>query len=159
MAKPANKSTIAEMNIDDVKAEDLGLQKEQVGFHPYWSPEVGKKFMGTVISYDDKDEDFIRWTIQAACTHNCQTGKKDEAEAVTVKAGEFFNVSDYHGLPLGLYLGCEVLATVKAEKALKGNKTVWIWDLQVTEGVAKLAASRRDQALNGKAPTARQVTE
>lgn len=151
------KKTVSEMNINDVDSSTLGLQKEQVGFHPYWPTEEGKKFFGKVISFDDKDQDFLRWTIQASCTHDCLTGKKDDAEKVQVKAGEFFNVSDYFGLPLGKYLGHEVLVTCKRSKELKNNKSVWIWDVEVTPEVARLVKASQEAALNAKSPQVKQV--
>ncbi len=76
--------------------------EEQIGFAPYWKPEVGKWFYGMPIAIDMRDPKFIRYQFVAGLDTPCQRGPSDEederSEQVVVKKGETFSLSVYYSL-------------------------------------------------------------
>jgi hypothetical protein len=136
----------APVEFADGDFDDAGFEEEQIGFPPYWTPVAGRKLRIKVIALDARDPEFVRWTVQA--THNvaCQSGPSDEAEPRLVKAGEFFSMSLYAGLPLQRYVGEEVIVSCKEERDIGGGKSFWQWTLRCTsETHARVNARLEEQ--------------
>lgn len=76
--------------------------EEQIGFAPYWKPEVGKWFYGAPVAIDMRDPKFVRFQFIAYADTPCQRGPSDEenenSEQVIVPKGGTFSLSVYYSL-------------------------------------------------------------
>lgn len=121
--------------------------EEQIELPPYWNPEEGKWWYGMPITVDDADPEFVRYVVQAEKDIVCMRGKKNEQEEVLVKAGEFFTLSAYAGLPLHRYIGTRVLIRVKGTRDVGRPQEMWTFSLHVDpKDKAKLMEARRADA-------------
>jgi hypothetical protein len=154
MAKTNEKKPNAEINPNDFLSGLEGFdnwEEEQVGFPPYWNPELGVRISAKVIALDVRDELFHRWTLQATRKSiQCAIGPAEDAEPVTVKPGELFTCSAYAGLPLDLFVGLEVLIYVSDKRKLPGNEAskgvkrdLWVFKLLVAPESKKLLEERK----------------
>jgi hypothetical protein len=118
---------------------------QETGFAPYWSPDVGKYFMGSPVTRDERDPGFVRYVLVAACDLECARGPVAGAETVLVKRGEFFTVGAYHTLvPILDKLLAYGEATGKSPvlyakvtgeaKTAKVGQTVWTWEIKHPPG-------------------------
>lgn len=120
MAKREREPT--EITEESIAAEiPEGWAEDAVGFPPYWNPGLGKHFTGVVMNRDDRDPEFIRYTIQATQPLECATGPADDAEIVMVNVGENFSCSAYAALPLDSYFGFEIKVLCFKTRKLPGN--------------------------------------
>jgi hypothetical protein len=115
---------------------------EQIGFAPYWKPEVGKWFFGMPIAIDMRDPKFIRYQFVAGADTPCQRGPSDEdderSEAVTVKKGETFSLSVYFSLrdmfdqylEYGAQTGKPVLVRVDALRTVPTKNQPKCWQFR-----------------------------
>ena len=101
-----------------------GWQEDDAGLPPYWKPELGRSFRGTVLEYQEakNDLDFDRFVILASEQMICQKGPADDAEDVIVMPGGRFTCSWYAALPLNEYLGFEVKVITHKTRKLPGNE-------------------------------------
>ncbi len=117
--------------------------EEQIGFAPYWTPEEGESVAFTVLSRDERSEDFHRYICRAEQNQvQCYRGKSANAEEVIVKRGEQFTMSIYDSLdePFMFYLASGLsprLRLTAKEKVPTGNagREVWKWTLLVDPAV------------------------
>lgn len=143
IAPNATNTAATGTSIDDVNLE--GYVEESVGFNPYWKAEEGASFFGTVLAFDDHDPNFKRWTLQSHCDLECFQGSKADGEAILVKKGEFFSVSDYGGLPLSRFYGLQVFVTAREKVTIKGGRTLWKWQVRVDPKVKALLDAKREE--------------
>lgn len=157
MAK--SRETITSDDVGTVNASELvgnqwdgeipqGYEEEQVGFPPYWSPEEGgQRFSGIPIARDDKDPEFVRYTLIADRVIHCKKGPAEDAEQVIVRPGERFSVSEYASLPLAELFGLPMMAvaTHKSKTSTPGQ-SVWNWKLFLTPESKKQLHARRAEA-------------
>ena len=152
-----------------------GYVEQQTGLPPYWGPNeeqlkngVAQYFHAKVIMFDNKDPKFERWVLQALAPITCFRGKREQAEQVDIKPGEFFSISDYAGLPLGRYMGHPVFVYAKNKRPISGGQEVWEWGLRTSPEVARLvqeryeqmiAAAQKSGALQGKPVTPKALPE
>src|SRR5579864_885525 len=104
-----DEAVLAKMENLAAAPEFAGWEEENLSLPPYWVCDVGKQFAARVIDLDNQDPEFPRYILEALAPVECQTGKRDEAEDVHVKPGDYFTCSTYAGLPLFRYIGCRVL--------------------------------------------------
>jgi len=139
--KPANATNKAP-NGNANEIDFSTWEEEQVGFAPYWNPEEGKFFVGTVVARDERDPEFLRYLIKAVVDTVCKRGPVDEAEEILVRKGEFFSISVYHALaePFDFILenftarGVDIqmkLTAVKEAKTKTQGRTVWQWKMHL----------------------------
>ncbi len=138
-----------------------GWSEEQLGFPPYFKAAIGKGFFARVITVDVRDPEFIRFVLQYLGMPNdfkkptqldtttplkCQKGKKDDAEDVMVKPGEFFTTSNYGGLPLENFLGesATIACTGKVSTGKPNDMYTWTV-LTSAETKTRLAAQRLEE--------------
>ena len=131
-------------------------EKEQVGFAPYWNPEPGKWFYGTVVSRDERDPEFVRYLVKTYAPITVQRGPKEDAELIELKPGDLFSISVYYSLaePFDfilehfVLLGKEVPMMVKALKEVKTKKagqTCWTWEMRLPPEWKKALADKRTE--------------
>lgn len=127
-----------------------GWEQEQTGFPPYWTPEEGATFRGTVIEFDpdtENDGGFPRFTLVSSGPLLCHQGPVDDQIEIMIKQGDRFNVSQYASLPLEEYLGFEVWAKAVSKRPISGGKSVWVFDLRVAPETKRLVAERQAKQL------------
>jgi hypothetical protein len=133
-----------------IMAELVGWQEVETGFPPYWKPEIGKMILGKVCVVDFRDPSFPRVVLQATKIEiPCQRGPVDDAEAVTIKTGEFFTMSEYAALNLGNYIDLEVAIKCVGERKVPADKTrnlpsreMFEWKVWTTPEAAALLKAR-----------------
>lgn len=135
-------------NVRSVAAPE-GWEDEQTGFPPYWAPRgVGDSFKGIVLYLDERDPKFKRWTLRATVDLECQSGPSEDAEPRTVRAGEFFTISEYAALPMAPYMGIEVWVQVRAWREGVGQgEGMWDWKLKISPESRRIVQARIDQQL------------
>jgi hypothetical protein len=107
--------------------EFQGWEDENLSLPPYWVTDKGKQFAARVIDLDNADPAFPRYVLEALAPVECQSGKRDEAEDVHVKTGEFFTCSTYAGLPLFRYIGCRVLVECTGTRKVNQPQDMWVF--------------------------------
>jgi hypothetical protein len=93
----------------DEEQEDLSVYEEErtTAFPPYWKPLLGRGFVARVVDFDGRNPEFLRYVLEAAKPVECQMGKADDENLVTVQPGELFTTSVYRALPLHEYMGLQ----------------------------------------------------
>ena len=104
--------------------EFQGWEEENLSLPPYWVTDIGKQFAARVIDLDNGDPEFPRYVLEALAPVDCQSGKREEAEDVHVKIGEFFTCSTYAGLPLARYIGCRVVVKCTGTRKVNQPKPI-----------------------------------
>ena len=130
-----------------------GYVEEQVSFPPYWKPEPGTGWRGTIIALDQRAKDFPRFIIESATTLDCRVGRISDGEIMTITPGMNFSVGAYAALPLERYRGLELaVLCVKQRKGLPPNdesegmpRDMWVWKVFVHPEVRKLLDSQRKE--------------
>ena len=132
----------------DAMPEFQNWEEEQITLPPYWEVGMDKWFCGLVVSVDDRDEEFVRYLVQAEMPIKCFTGskKKNEQEEVIVNKGEFFSLSAYASLPLDRYIGVRVLVRVTGRKDIGRPQPMWEFSLKVSPEDKKLLLEDRKMA-------------
>lgn len=121
MAKKEKEATVFENWEAEVPE---GWVTDESGLPPYWKPELGRSFTGTVIDFQPAKNnlDFDRYVILSSNQIICSKGASEDAEDVTVTAGGKFTVSNYAALPLNEYLGFEIKVITFKNSRLPGNE-------------------------------------
>lgn len=135
--------------IIDVLPEGVeeGLERENVGFPPYWTPAEGKKLWARPVAIDQRDPKFWRYVLEAGHRTACQVGPADEDEKVAVEKGELFTMSVYAGLPLERFFGEWVLITCTKKRELKSSdQKMWVFTCDVNKETKKRLADQRAKA-------------
>lgn len=70
----------------------------QIGFAPYWAPEVGDWCYARVIARDDRNPNFVRYLLKAYKDTECRTGPKLSGEPRIIRKGETFSMSVFTSL-------------------------------------------------------------
>lgn len=97
-------------------------EKVETGFPPYWKPEIGKLIVAKVCAIDTRQENFVRYVMQATKSAiPCARGPVDGAEEVIVQPGEFFTMGEYASLDLTRFFDIEVFIKVTGSRKLPGN--------------------------------------
>lgn len=125
MSKNPSKSTAPEMS--EFEAQILAQlgdwEKVETGFPPYWKPEVGKIIVAKVCAVDARQENFVRYIMQATkLAVPCARGPVDGAEEVTVQPGEFFTMGEYASLDLTRFFDMEIFIKVTGTRKLAPNE-------------------------------------
>lgn len=126
-------------------------EKEETGFAPYWTPGEGKVFFGRVTGRDERDPDFVRYSIQLEQDSlECHTGPKEDQTPITVRKGDTFNVSVYVQLDklFNEYMECGLfpvmrIQSLKEAKTSTAGQTCWIFDLRVSPADRKALKTYR----------------
>lgn len=138
--------------IIDVLPEGIeeGLERENVGFPPYWVPALGKRLWARPVALDTRDPKFWRYVLEAGHTTACQVGPSEDEEKIAVQKGEVFTMSVYAALPLERFMGEWVLVTVKDKRDLKtSDQDMWVFTCDVGKDTKKrLADMRAKQGLS-----------
>jgi hypothetical protein len=128
MAKEQNKkaSGVAEPEISEfektILAQIQDWESVDTGFPPYWKPRMGECIVARVCTLDARNENFIRYVMQATkVAIPCARGPVDGAEEVVVNPGEFFTMGEYASLDLTRFFDIEVFIKVTGERKLPGN--------------------------------------
>lgn len=134
MAKPKNNSGVQtdpevmdKLHNLEAAPEFSGWEDENLSLPPYWVTDIGKQFAARVIDLDNQDPEFPRYVLEALAPVDCQSGKRDEAEDVHVKVGEFFTCSTYAGLPLARYIGCRVVVTCTGTRKVNQPQPMYVF--------------------------------
>lgn len=150
----------AEKSFDQFFAADVpeGWVDEQVGFPPYWSPEMGSAFRGMIMYRDERQPEFIRYVVQASAPIRCHRGPSDdEQEEVIVQPGELFTTTAYAALPLERYFGFEVWVLAEKKRTLaastnpnakegqKRKREQWDFRIRVSPETKKLLDDQRSE--------------
>ena len=159
----------------DIAAEIAGFKDEQLRFPPYWTADVGKKFLAMVVDMDTRQEDFHRYVLQAKHSIPAATGGKGQKEDVVVEAGDFFTMSVYAALPLDRYVGMDVYVECTGTQDVGQPQEMYVFKLKVSERdkmlltqerkerVAAAMAARKEQkrleAANGGKPVVQGTIE
>ena len=109
--------------------EFQGWEEENLSLPPYWVTDIGKQFAARVIDLDTRDPEFARYVLEALAPVECQSGSREEAEAVHVKVGDFFTCSTYAGLPLERYIGCRVLVECTGTRKTKQPQPMYTFSM------------------------------
>jgi hypothetical protein len=155
MAKPIHTKTTAEA---DMKKEGQSLSFDDwdvpadwnetlTGFPPYWLPEAGAKWAGSVIMKDESG-DFERYVVRATRPVMCQKGSGDEQERVLVKAGEFFTLSMYSNLQLERFIGLGELIVICKGQITAKTPAGFVWAFRVFPSPATERALAAKDAQN-----------
>jgi hypothetical protein len=136
MATKNGKEVEQTMNEDTSSMPDESdMEEEQIGFPPYWNPEIGKKFYARVEQLDMRDPAFVRYV----CSNqgdplDCFTGPTDDQKEKIVRKGERFSLSAYAALPLHDYIGFNVLVTVKGKQKVPNQPSpMWIFSIAISK--------------------------
>jgi hypothetical protein len=172
----ATEAEVAKMNAGEELPDFSSWSPLQIGFAPYWHPEVGRSFFGKLIARDDRDPAFVRFLVQSLRTEKCHRGPRlgedgqPAGEDVIVSKGETFSISVYHSLAeeFNFHLfygertgeGVPVYVTAKKKtKTQKEGRTVWNWEVKCEPSVkAQLQGHRADYRTfltTGEAPAER----
>lgn len=124
----------------------LGKDKEKfvhgdIGFPPYWKPNIAKGFRGIVLFRDVRNPKFHRYQLQnTGPDFDCRTGPARDGEVVTVRTGQVFTISAWKALPLEKYFGLEVVVMARgkregmpATEESDGPRDMWEWNLLLRE--------------------------
>ncbi len=129
-----------------------GYVEEQISFPPYWKPDLGKGWRGTVIARDQRDPTFHRYIIESAITLDCRKGPVDDGEIITITPGMNFSIGVYAALPLERFEGLEVAVIAMSTRRLPGNEAsenkprdLWEFKTLVSPQVKALLVSRRQE--------------
>jgi hypothetical protein len=137
-----------------ILAQLEGWEQVETGFPPYWKPAVGECIVARVCVLDSRDENFVRYVLQATkASITCARGPTDGAEEVIVQPGEFFTMGEYASLDLARFFDVEVFIKVTGTRKLPGNDASngvprKLFDFQVLcspEDKKKLNAMRADE--------------
>ena len=109
--------------------EFQGWEEENLSLPPYWVTDIGKQFAARVIDLDNGDPEFPRYVLEALAPVDCQSGKREEAEDVHVKIGEFFTCSTYAGLPLARYIGCRVVVKCTGTRKVNQPQPMYVFSM------------------------------
>jgi hypothetical protein len=129
-------------------------EKVDIGFPPYWTPSVGKVIVARVAALDFSDPAFHRIVLQATRVDiPCQRGPAADAEAITVKVGDFFSMSEYAGMNLENFIDMEVFIKCSGERPVPadkarglGSRNMYEWTVMVSpEDKKKLQGMRAGQ--------------
>ena len=147
----------------NIPAELLaGLTEEDTAagstFPPYWTPDMNRAFVASVVDVDARNPEFVRYTFIAAHEVVCHRGEVDNQEEVKVMAGERFSVSAYFSLPLDEYMGLGNIGIMVTDKIkLKSGNTMWTWKVKCSPTqkaqLAGLRAEKHRAALAAKGTT------
>jgi hypothetical protein len=138
----------------EILAQIENWEKVDIGFPPYWTPEVGKVIIGRVAALDFSDLSFHRVVMQATkATIPCQRGPADGAESVPVAPGEFFTMSEYAGMNLENFMDMEVFIKCSGTRTVPGDKArglpardMFEWTVKVSpDDKKRLQLMRADQ--------------
>lgn len=134
--------------IRDVNVEGLDFDnEEQISFPPYWKPEVGLAIIASALALDTRNPEFHRYLLQAAHDIECFSGPGDEAEEVTVRAGEYFTTSVYAGLPLSMFMGLPdpIKITVKGMRRIQDpeKNDMFVFGVKTTDRCKTIMQARR----------------
>ena len=134
MAKPTKNSGVHTDDAVLAKMENLAAApefadyvEENLSLPPYWVTDIDKQFAARVIDLDNGDPEFPRYVLEALAPVECQSGKRDEAEDIHVKTGEFFTCSTYAGLPLFRYIGCRVVVTCTGTRKVNQPQPMYVF--------------------------------
>lgn len=137
---------------DDATDYDSWVETFQDGFPPYWTPEPGKSFLAKPVMLDARDPEFPRVVFEAIKPLECQKGPVEDAEFVTVNAGEKFTVSLYSAFKdIDLYVGIPTMITSVEKKPQANNpkKSFWTFSGKVSpEDSKKLEAAKVERSRN-----------
>lgn len=104
-----------------------GFVKDDIALPPYWNPQEGSEVYAQPVMIDATDPTFVRFVMLAKETTACKRGPSDDAENVTVEAGERFTMSVYRGLekPFFMYMvaGIPALITCVSKRKLAPSVT------------------------------------
>ena len=114
--------------------EFQGWEEENLSLPPYWVTDIGKQFAARVIDLDNGDPEFPRYVLEALAPVDCQSGKREEAEDVHVKIGEFFTCSTYAGLPLARYIGCRVVVKCTGTRKVNQPQPMYVFSMVMHRG-------------------------
>ena len=149
-------------NAANKPVDTTGWSKEQIGFDPYWTPEEGKRFVGTLLMRDERDPAFVRYQFRAEMDVECQRGPAADGQMVHVAKGETFNISMYAALEktldeyvnfsddTGTLVMVEII--VKVPVTTKNQPKCWQFDANVppaTKALLNAWRSEHKKALAG----------
>jgi hypothetical protein len=138
-----DEDTMAKLSNLAAAPEFQGWEDENLSLPPYWVTAEGKQFAARVIDLDNQDPDFPRYVLEALAPVECQSGKRDEAEDVHVKIGEFFTCSMYAGLPLFRYIGCRVLVECTGTRKVNQPQPMYVFRMVMHPDDKKMVAEDR----------------
>jgi hypothetical protein len=124
-----DEEVLAKMGNLEAAPEFKDWEDENLSLPPYWVTDVGKQFAARVIDLDSADPDFPRYVLEALAPVDCQSGKREEAEEVHVRPGEFFTCSTYAGLPLARYIGCRVVVTCTGTRKVNQPQPMYVFKM------------------------------
>jgi hypothetical protein len=138
-----------EVDINDINEAELGYEDVQIGFPPYWTPEMrcvgagcegrilgdkelkcskhgsehlkGNKFWATIIGFDKPKDSFGRFVLRAMCRHHCSYGDMTNVQDIDVATGQYFTISVYSALPLEQYMNKTVIVTTQYKRWTKSQ--------------------------------------
>lgn len=169
--KTVTKDIVKAPVLDIARFKDWGA--EQVGFAPYFEPEVGAAFVAYIDQADMKDPNFLRYLFQASTdVVPCRRGPKppepedakegddswDTRPRVNVAPGGFFSLSLFFSMVenLNTYLlykaetgePVEVFIQFLGKSKTKSGRTVWNVDMKIPKELQEKMNAFRTQ-LNG----------
>lgn len=131
-----------------------GYVEEQISFPPYWKPELGMGWRGTVLYRDERDPTFHRYIIESSIAMDCRSGPVDDGVIITIEPGMNFSIGCYAALPLERFFGLEVAVIAVGSRKLPPNEAsegkprdLWEFRTLVSPDVKQLLASRRKEDL------------
>lgn len=129
-----------------------GYVEQQITFPPYWKPQLGKGWRGTIVRRDERQSDFPRYVIESAVTLDCQNGPVRDGEIFTVEPGEEFTMGVYAALPLHNYFDMEVAVIAVGSDPLPPNeksdgrpRTLWRFRLFTNKAADKELKQRKQE--------------
>lgn len=130
--------------------------KGDIGFPPYWKPNIAKGWRGIILARDIRNPKFQRFQIEnTGPAFDCWTGPARDGVLVTVETGQVFSISAWRALPLDKYFGLEVvvIATGKREGMAPNEESdgqprdMWEWSLWTKKENQRLLASQTKEDL------------
>ena len=130
--------------------------KGDIGFPPYWKPNIAKGFRGIILARDIRNPQFQRYQVEnTGPAFDCRSGPARDGVLMTVETGQIFSISAWRALPLDKYFGLEVVVVaVGKDEGLPPNdesngqpRDMWRWSLWTKKENQRLLASQTKEDL------------